>query len=443
MSRRTLESSGFSAIWVALVLLFLVGSAALAVDSSGFFQQARVQQNATDFACLAGVRQAPSNAATAVDKAAVYLRANMNALSSMPSAPDSGTSGPGVNTYTMTDFTVEIETPWDDGNTATRNDALMRVSILQARAAGFGQVLGVDTVDIVQEAYCQVGNPLNLGELPLALDASAVGECETTGDECTLKFSGPDCVTDNGPGNCGSIDIPRHDDPAGSSAPNAPQEYVLNVIHGINWDIEVGNPAVCSSGGSTNEPCGKFKTVTGNKPDQLTNAFITGQSGFPGRLDRDAPHAALSWPDVSSFTVSWDGHQLADAALCQGGCGGDTTAPAAVTRIFDCNEPRWTSIPVVDEFDPGSNPDGIDYLGSRFAWIQEPDTSTRDPNVFLDPVHPGEDEFGPGAQAKLRIVAVRIISFPLGEDTPIDNAEDCGFFEFEDGLPSISRLINP
>jgi hypothetical protein len=112
-----------------------------------------------------------------------------------------------------------------------------------------------------------------------------------------------------------------------------------------------------------------------------------------------------------------------------------------VTRIFDCEEPRWSSVPIIDEFFTGSNP--VEYLGSKFAWIQEPDTSARDPNVTSDPVHPGEDEFGPGAQAKLQIVAVRIITFPLGENTPIDNAEDCGFFEFTDGGPSLSRLVNP
>ena len=343
----------------------------------------------------------------------------------------------------MTDFTVEIETPWDDGNPATRNDALMRVSILQGSPATFGRVFGVDTVDILQEAYCQVGSPISFGELPLALDAGAAGNCESNGTDCTLKFSGPDCVTENGPGNCGSINVPRHNDPPGSSSTNAPEEYILNIILGMNWDLEVGNPAICSVGGTTNEPCGKFGTVTGNKPDQLTNGFITGQSGFPGRLDRDAPHNSLSWPNLSSFTVSWDGHQLEDAANCAGGCGGDETTPKDVILIEDCNEPRWSSVPVVDEFDVGSNPDGIDYLGSKFAWIQEPDTSARDPNVLTDPVHPGEDEFGPGAQAKLQLVAIRIVTFPLGEDTPVTNSDDCGFFEFAEGGPSVSRLINP
>jgi hypothetical protein len=302
--------------------------------------------------------------------------------------------------------------------------------------------MGFDDVDILQEAYCQVGSPVNFGELPLALDAVAAQQCETNGDSCVVKFVDNDCTVENGPGNCGSVDIPRHDDPVGSTG-SAPTEYVYNIAVGVNWTLEVGNSAVCRNGSSTNEPCGTFRTVTGNKPSLLTDGFIKGPDPdpLPGRLDRDAPHDDLSWPDTSSFAVSWDGHQLVDVAECQGGCGGDTTAPAAVTRIFDCTEPRWTSIPVIEDFDVGSNP--VVYQGSKFAWIQEPDTSSQDPNGALDPVHLGEEEFGPGAQAKLQIVAIRMISFPLGADTPIDNIEECGFFEFVEGAPSISRLVNP
>lgn len=436
----TKGSSGFAAIWAAITLLFLLGAAALAVDASGFWQQARVQQNASDFACLAGVRHAPADGAAAVNKAAEYLRANMDALTTLPATPDSGTAGQGVNTFTMSDFTIEIETPWDDGNSSTRNDALMRVSILQSTPSTFGRVMGFDDVDILQDAYCQVGSPMSLGELPLALDATAAQQCETNGNSCVVKFSSSDCTVENGPGNCGSVDIPRHDDPVGSTA-SPPTEYELNLALGINWWLEVGNLSVCRNGALTSEPCGTFHTVTGNKVNQITSGFITGQSGFPGRLDRAAPHDDLSWPDTSSFSVSWDGHQLVDVAQCQGGCGGDTTAPAAVTRVLDCTEPRWTSIPIIADFNVGSSP--VVYQGSKFAWIQEPDTSAQDPNGPTDPVHPGEEEYGPGAQAKLQIVAIRMISFPLGADTPIDNIEECGFYEFEEGAPSISRLINP
>ncbi|NIN10358.1 MAG: hypothetical protein GTO61_03020, partial [Gemmatimonadales bacterium] len=40
------SDSGISAIWVAIVLIFLIGATALAVDASEFFQQARSQQRA-------------------------------------------------------------------------------------------------------------------------------------------------------------------------------------------------------------------------------------------------------------------------------------------------------------------------------------------------------------------------------------------------------------
>jgi Flp pilus assembly protein TadG len=57
MSRR--RESGVTAVWTAGVMLFLLGAAALAIDLSGMFQQARAEQRAADLACLAGVWELP------------------------------------------------------------------------------------------------------------------------------------------------------------------------------------------------------------------------------------------------------------------------------------------------------------------------------------------------------------------------------------------------
>lgn len=440
------EDAGFSVIWTALLLFFLLGAAALAVDTSEFWQQARAEQKTADLACLAGVQFAPTNPALAVQTAADFARPNHSGLRTLvPTAPDSGTASAGVNTWTLGDFVVEIETPYNGNNTQ------MRVTIAQARGTHFGRALGASAFTVVQEAACEVGSSLNLGDLPLALDASSAGQCESDGSGCQVKFTGSNCVVENGPGNCGSVDVPRHNEPAGSGGFNRQTEYELNLALGANWTLTAGNPDVCRNGANTNEPCGWFHSVPGNKPPQLTAGLLTGSQGFPGRLDRDAPHNALFYPGLPGPDPGWDGHRLSDVASCDNpntgateNCldppnGDDTTKPADVYRVMDCTDPRWSSVPVVQEFGPGSNP--VEYIRSIFAWIQEPDMSTNDSNQTNDPVHLGESEFA--SANKVQIVAIRPITFPLGADTPIDNIDECGFFQFEEDAPARVRLIEP
>ncbi len=431
------QDSGFSLLWTAMVLFFLMGSAALAVDASEFWQQARVEQTTADLACLAGVRHAPTNAAQAVTKAAEFLRPNHPDLRTMSTTPDSGSAGPGTNVFTAGNFRMEVQTPWSGKSTK------MRVRVEQTRATRFGRVLGVSSAVVSQEAYCEVGSPLNLGDLPLALDVAGADECRNTGQNCTVKFTGPDCTVLNGPGNCGSIDVPRHDDPPGSGGYSSPNEYEINLALGANWDLVAGNTAICRNGANTNEPCGRMNTVTGNKPPQLRAGLITGVSGgFPGRLARPNPHNVNTYPGG----IRWDHHFLGWAADCTSGvdCADgsgqmDTTVPAQVTRVTDCTDPRWSAIPVIQNFGVGSNP--VSYVRSEFAWIQEPDMSPGNPGQLTDPNHPGESEFQGGASPNVQIVAIRILTFPLGPDTPIDNLGECGFYQFQPGAPAAVRLV--
>lgn len=63
------RQDGYAALLAAAALLFLMGSAALAVDTSMFFQQARSEQRVADLACLAGAIELPESPGTAVEKA--------------------------------------------------------------------------------------------------------------------------------------------------------------------------------------------------------------------------------------------------------------------------------------------------------------------------------------------------------------------------------------
>ena len=69
---------GYAAVLTAAALLFLLGLAALAVDSSLFFQQARAEQRVADLACLAGAQELPEAPTAAVTTAAWGLSRAFN-----------------------------------------------------------------------------------------------------------------------------------------------------------------------------------------------------------------------------------------------------------------------------------------------------------------------------------------------------------------------------
>src|SRR5690606_27647687 len=80
MRLRKDNDRGAAALIVAGSLIFLFGMAALAVDTSDFYQTARVGQTTADLACLAGVAELPDDSG-AIDMAAAYTKANWPEMS--------------------------------------------------------------------------------------------------------------------------------------------------------------------------------------------------------------------------------------------------------------------------------------------------------------------------------------------------------------------------
>ena len=80
---RPRREQGFSAVWVAITLLFVLASAALAVDVSGFYETARTDQTTADLACLAGVPHLPGAGATARSAAAENVQRNFPSLAAV------------------------------------------------------------------------------------------------------------------------------------------------------------------------------------------------------------------------------------------------------------------------------------------------------------------------------------------------------------------------
>ncbi len=239
MNETVSSERGATMVIVAASLIALFGFAALAVDGSGFYQTARVDQTTADLSCLAGVAELPDTS-QAIDTAVAYTKANwpeMNSASLSVSG-DTGTLSDGQGNT----VTYEVNHGGDPD--------VMYVAVTDRDPTTFGKVVGVTSVDIRQEAACRqdtkLGGP---GALPLGALAGTF-----SGDlfDCSAKVTG----------NCGALD-------SGSGA-NAFRDSIaygwdqqLEKHHGVetNPDPNTGDAVIyCPSSG----PCSADNSETGN-----------------------------------------------------------------------------------------------------------------------------------------------------------------------------------
>lgn len=320
------SETGASALLIAVSMLFLLGAAALAVDSSGFFNQARGQQRAADLACLAGAPHLPTDAPTAVQKAAEFVRPNHPGLNALDLA--SGITTGNTTTFVSNDasFAVEIETPvLYDGQLSS---SVMRVSILQAVDTNFGRVIGTEQVDVLQDAYCGAFTPFGGGIIPVGVGGGFGGGI--------IKFNRSDCnddvLTDSGSGVCNYLDIDRADDLGGGGA----DVLAYNFMLGADWPLGCnsawttpGPPDNCniemdSDVRCTNDPtlqCNQVVSKSGTVASSVFDGFIGGKGTYLGRLayydasndDPSNPHvkAQQAWstwstPNSPQRPIEWN-----------------------------------------------------------------------------------------------------------------------------------------
>jgi Flp pilus assembly protein TadG len=329
------DERGFAAIWVAITLLFLMASAALAVDVAGFYETARTDQISADLACLAGVPHLPESAATARAAAAENVQRNFPSLA----AATATTVG---STLTLTDgsgSTAVITTPVGSDN------AKMQVVITETDPATFGRAIGASQVPVTQQAFCKVFSGGN-GNVPFgAMPGGWDGQ---------LQDSNP-CGTNSG--NCGRLFVPRDD--VNGAGPQTEENIASGLDRALSpglWPSMVGCGAI-SAGGN----CNVVETNTG------VNAAALGQ-GFRRRLSNTAG---------ASQTFTYGGTQYNADTPAQI-LGGTPTALAAafggapppgweewihgvwgtvdVTNHFywndvvaKCDSPRLISFPIVSE----------------------------------------------------------------------------------------------
>jgi hypothetical protein len=410
------DERGFSIIWVAVVFLFLIASAALAIDTSGAFGAARADQNTADLACLAGVAELPDQAA-AVDIAVAYIDANWPTMAgsvlslNLPTATyDSGVGD-----------SVFIDTQYDG------EDDRMYLRITQVHENTFARAIGQDTTTVVQEAACSFEQVrTGTGMLPIgALTGAWNGDLF----DCAAKVTG----------NCGALD-------SGSGA-NAYRDAVGNGMvgeflkhHGIQSavDPDTGFARVDCSPPGFPAPCNVIDAESGNMVGPwrqgLTIRFshIAGadcvEAGtfncdsinqvFGSGLDPLSSVSQPAWWEISLY----GSYATAQAA----------TNPNAKHWFYNgqdmkCDSPRLATVPIINwsgnnqplNWDiggpKGTLPNGkkpVKMIGFYTIYIREPNTIA---DLGSGPMEADVVWFGPDARCD-----TGELFQPTGSTTPVN-----------------------
>jgi Flp pilus assembly protein TadG len=338
MSRLHRNERGASAILAAAALVFLMGSAALAVDVSGFYQVARTDQTTADLACLAGAKELPNNAA-AINVAAAYAKANWSALSgaSVTIAGSTGTLSDGTGN------SVTFEAGY--GGDPKR----MHVVVTERAATQFGRVVGAQAVDVTQEAFCTwEAKNSGSGSLPFGILPGGFGG----------GLFGPNpCGTNSG--NCGSLFIAR-DDTTGSGP-----TMIENIARGADRQLApwlgniTGATLNCASVGS-GDTCHIVSTDTGVSAAHMGQGFFERLRNDPGAsctfsfggslLNCDTPAQVLGATPTPLFSAFGSQPAWWNTSLY-----GPWTAAATASHywydgvIAKCDSPRLATVPIVSQ----------------------------------------------------------------------------------------------
>lgn len=272
---------------VAAALFLLAVSAAWAIDVSGFYGTLRVDQTIADLACLAGAAELPGASSDAIRQAAEYTRANWPAMESA-ALTVAGHQGVLANARgERAVFTSRL-----DGD-----PVMFRVVVTATSDTSFGQVAGVDSVDLAQTATCSGGDYADRGHtIPFGALVGgfsgglfAPNPCGSGSGNCGSLYitgeSNSDFVNDTGAGP-DVVVTPNPDGSAGTDCRTAPAGAECDVVSsntGVAASV-MGNAFLAlldepvheclswvRSGNRYN--CDSLSQVLGGSPTPLTTVF--------------------------------------------------------------------------------------------------------------------------------------------------------------------------
>jgi len=375
MTPLTQDDRGISALWVAVTAVFLVASAALAVDTSGAFSVARTDQNTADLSCLAGVHELPDDPTAGINLAVTY------AVDNWPQMAGYTTSFSGTTATYADGAGNEIYVDAAYGGDTSK----MYVRITEIGEAYFSKVIGASNIPVTQVAWCRVNEETSgAGDLPFgAMPGGFQG-----------GMYGPNpCST----GNCGSIRLAR-DDVSGQGP-----TLIKNIAEGTDRDLEelLGNGAGavhCDVAGA-NGMCHKTDTDPGVSAAHLGEGFMQRLEDDPGatctfvysgrNLNCDTPSDVLGSAPTPLMTAFPSQPSFWEPSLHGTYNAGNTTNHYYFNGVIaKCDSPRLARMPMVttnlnwDIGDPvtiwpGGTSEEVKFID--FLWV-----------VIVEPINPSD-----------------------------------------------------
>jgi hypothetical protein len=373
--RRQLEDGdrGFSAIWVAVVAMFLVAAAALAVDTSGAFNVAQTDQNTADLSCLAGVREIPDSPTAGINMSISYAADNWPEMA--------GTSTISGTTGTYSDGAgneVYVDAAYDG------DDSKMYVRVTEIGGTFFGKAIGQDSIPVVQEAWCRADLQSSGMGMPFG---SPLGGF-------TGGIFGPNPCGSNS-GNCGSLWIER-DDVSG----NGPT-LINNIAKGPDrqlddWLGSVSGSASCYAV-SAGDTCHRTDTDTGVSAAHIGQGFVERFKDDPGAtcetqvsgnwINCDNPAQVLGGSPTALMTQFPSQPSWWEPSLYGAYNAANTTNHYYYDGVIaKCDSPRLARMPIItdnmnwDIGDPDTNwPNGkkeVKFVGFYWLIIVNPNDSS-------------------------------------------------------------------
>lgn len=341
MTDSPIRERGATALLVAGAMLFIFGAAALAVDTSIFYSDARTDQTTADLSCLAGVLEVDD--ADKIDMAASFTEQNWPLMQG-----SSVVKVGSIGTMTGQGNQVIFETNYGgDPNQ-------MRVRVVESADTNFARALGAGQVTVTQEAICSVqASPNGAGPLPIGI---------VPGGFAGGIFNPNPCGNNNG--NCGGLAIGGNGASEFSDNVANGIDRVLSKHHGPSGSADADTGLVvtsCDSVGNQDE-CNLVSTKTGQMAGPLATGFLerfsnptTPNTFSKGgeQYDADTPSDILGAPPENLFDAmagsqprwwepsiygDWDENELGSHYYYDG-------------VVAKCDSPRRSLVPVVDDND--------------------------------------------------------------------------------------------
>lgn len=259
---RPVGEEGFVLVWFAVVILVLLGVAALAVDVLVGYSMAQKVQNAADAGALAGVQLLPDDPAGARDEARAVVKRNV----AVPDAAISFAPRP-LPTQLEVEVRARVET-------------------------FFGKVFGIDSIGVTRRAVAEYDPPVVMGS-PFSTFGNTPGTgpaqpwyWATVAGPLTVKGAGDAALSDwcdeprSDPSSfewLGGTNQPVDSCPAGAANPDheAAQYFVIDKRGGGELRVDLFDPAYVDTwGGGPHPACG-----------HAALAQVWADAGYPARLD--------------------------------------------------------------------------------------------------------------------------------------------------------------